>query len=90
MCRRAVCHSCRKVTYEGCGRHVEQVLASVPTPQRCMCESAEGKPTRAEPDAALEGGAVRHTHVPRHMDGSPDRSKDGWWTRIITWMKSPA
>ncbi|MFF8309536.1 DUF6221 family protein [Streptomyces lydicus] len=26
MCQRAVCRSCRKMTYEGCGRHVGQVL----------------------------------------------------------------
>jgi hypothetical protein len=46
MCQRAVCQSCRKVTYEGCGGHVEQVLAGVPTPQRCMCEPRKRKPVR--------------------------------------------
>ena len=37
MCSPAVCHSCRKVTYAGCGNHAAQVLASVPAHQRCDC-----------------------------------------------------
>ena len=37
MCSPAICNQCRKVTYSGCGMHVEQVLASVPTENRCTC-----------------------------------------------------
>ena len=39
MCSPAVCGTCRKVTYSGCGMHVEQVLANVPTDQRCTCRT---------------------------------------------------
>ena len=49
MCQRATCKSCGKATYRGCGMHVEQVLAGVPTSQRCSCPptapSAARKPT---------------------------------------------
>lgn len=37
MCQRATCRTCGKATYTGCGQHVEQVLAGVPTSQRCQC-----------------------------------------------------
>ena len=37
MCSPAICSQCRKVTYTGCGMHVEQVLANVPQDQRCTC-----------------------------------------------------
>jgi hypothetical protein len=37
MCSPAICNQCRKVTYTGCGMHVEQVLANVPQDQRCTC-----------------------------------------------------
>jgi len=35
MCRRVECSECRKPTYAGCGKHVEQVPASVPGEERC-------------------------------------------------------
>ncbi len=37
MCSPAVCRSCGKVTYSGCGMHVDQVLRNVPQENRCMC-----------------------------------------------------
>ena len=37
MCRQVKCSSCGKPTYAGCGMHVEQVLAGIPTAQRCAC-----------------------------------------------------
>lgn len=37
MCRRVECRRCGKPTYQGCGQHVEQVLAGVPKSQRCGC-----------------------------------------------------
>ena len=35
MCRAVTCRTCGKTTWAGCGQHVNQVLAGVPTPQRC-------------------------------------------------------
>lgn len=37
MCSPAICPSCRKVTWSGCGRHVDQVMAHVPADKRCTC-----------------------------------------------------
>jgi hypothetical protein len=37
MCQRATCPTCDRPTFAGCGMHVEQVLADVPTAQRCQC-----------------------------------------------------
>ncbi len=51
MCTRAQCPTCNRPTYNGCGRHVEQVLGDVPTSERCEC--AEG------PRQAEEVGAKR-------------------------------
>ncbi|WP_416970784.1 hypothetical protein [Streptomyces sp. 4F14] len=41
MCQRAVCRTCQGITYQGCGMHVDQVLAGVPTSQRCTCARRE-------------------------------------------------
>ncbi|GAA4984776.1 hypothetical protein [Kitasatospora paranensis] len=40
MCRRAICRTCSRITYAGCGMHVEQVLAGVPAANRCACDKA--------------------------------------------------
>lgn len=39
MCSRVNCRSCGKVTYSGCGQHLDQVFAGVPKDQRCDCAS---------------------------------------------------
>lgn len=35
MCQQAVCKTCGKITWRGCGQHVDQVMASVPRGNRC-------------------------------------------------------
>jgi len=37
MCQRIQCPDCKKPSYSGCGRHVEQVLGDVPVAERCRC-----------------------------------------------------
>ena len=37
MCQRVTCKCCGKPTYAGCGRHIEEVLGSVPPEARCHC-----------------------------------------------------
>ena len=51
MCRIVTCHTCGKITWAGCGRHVSQVLAGVPAAQRC--------PGHASEPAAGSGGWLR-------------------------------
>ncbi|MDP9884638.1 hypothetical protein J2W21_002151 [Sinomonas atrocyanea] len=35
MCSPATCPTCGKVTWTGCGQHVDQVFADVPESRRC-------------------------------------------------------
>ncbi len=37
MCYQVQCPRCHKTTWDGCGQHAEQVMASVPTEQKCTC-----------------------------------------------------
>lgn len=37
MCSPARCHQCGKITYSGCGMHVQQVMANVPPAEQCTC-----------------------------------------------------
>lgn len=41
MCRATTCKTCGKTTWAGCGQHVDQVLAGVPTAQRCAGHTKE-------------------------------------------------
>jgi hypothetical protein len=36
MCRQVSCRKCGKVTWAGCGQHVQQVMRGVPNSQRCQ------------------------------------------------------
>lgn len=38
MCQKVVCPKCKKFTWSGCGKHIEQALAGVPMDQRCTCK----------------------------------------------------
>jgi hypothetical protein len=44
MCQRVVCGNCGKATYQGCGMHVEQVLADVPEARRWTCRATKAQP----------------------------------------------
>lgn len=53
MCQRVVCNKCKKPSFVGCGRHVEQVLGDVKPEDRCRCReekraSATGEPSFLE------------------------------------------
>lgn len=37
MCSPIHCSSCGKVTWTGCGQHVDAVMADVPRNQQCTC-----------------------------------------------------
>lgn len=41
MCSPTRCRNCSKTTWTGCGNHVDQVMRSVPKPQRCDCSAKE-------------------------------------------------
>ncbi|MFM9376751.1 hypothetical protein [Gordonia sp. VNK21] len=35
MCQRVTCPTCGKITWQGCGSHVDEVMRGVPQAQRC-------------------------------------------------------
>ena len=37
MCSPVTCLSCGKVTWSGCGEHIEEALAGIPEEQLCTC-----------------------------------------------------
>ena len=37
MCYPVRCGRCQGVTWDGCGMHADQVMATVPEEQRCTC-----------------------------------------------------
>jgi len=37
MCSAVRCNKCGKVTWSGCGQHIEEALSGVPVDQRCTC-----------------------------------------------------
>ena len=52
MCRATRCKTCGKTTWAGCGQHIRQVKAGVPTKDWC-----HGQHTPAEKAAAGSGGS---------------------------------
>jgi len=44
MCRAVTCRQCGKVTWAGCGQHVDQVMAGVPKSRRCPGHANDAGP----------------------------------------------
>lgn len=40
MCVRIVCSKCKKYTYSGCGKHIDQALKGLTEDQKCKCNNA--------------------------------------------------
>jgi hypothetical protein len=38
MCSPVKCKKCGKVTWEGCGQHIEEALAAFAADERCQCK----------------------------------------------------
>jgi len=47
MCSPARCSSCGKITWTGCGMHVDSVMANVQPAQRCDCADQAAPPPAA-------------------------------------------
>ncbi|MGV1007528.1 MAG: hypothetical protein ACOYBY_02835 [Dermatophilaceae bacterium] len=58
MCQRVTCKQCHKVTWVGCGQHVEQVMAGIPPDARCPGHA--GDPSAPSGLARLFGRRARH------------------------------
>jgi hypothetical protein len=51
MCQLAACPQCKRPTYAGCGKHIEQVLGHVPKADRCRCRETVQTQAHAAPRA---------------------------------------
>ena len=49
MCYPVQCPACGKTGWDGCGRHVEAVMRSVPEPNRCACGQPAADAPAQEP-----------------------------------------
>lgn len=41
MCSPARCSSCGKITWRGCGMHVDAVMAQFPASEHCTCRDTQ-------------------------------------------------
>jgi hypothetical protein len=41
MCQKVICPVCKKYTWSGCGKHIEQAQKDVPLNQRCTCKKSK-------------------------------------------------
>jgi hypothetical protein len=41
VCRQVTCRQCGKLTWAGCGQHVQQVMRDVPKTERCAGHEGE-------------------------------------------------
>lgn len=44
MCSVVTCRRCGKVTWSGCGQHIDQVMRGIPRNQRCEGHENEAAP----------------------------------------------
>ncbi len=44
MCSPATCPSCNKITWRGCGMHVDAVMVNVTPENRCECSVQPAQP----------------------------------------------
>ena len=58
MCSPVKCKNCGRVTWSGCGDHVDQVMATVPVDQRCVCNALPST-TQAPEDPPLNSERTR-------------------------------
>ncbi|HTJ69540.1 MAG TPA: hypothetical protein VL551_18525 [Actinospica sp.] len=75
MCQRVTCKTCGKATYQGCGMHVEQVLAGVPASERCRCESTGA--------GAGTGAGAAASAVFAAASASADAGRGGLLSRLL-------
>jgi hypothetical protein len=52
MCRPTTCKTCGKTTWAGCGQHVADVKAMVPSNQWCNGQHTAAEKAAAKPDKA--------------------------------------
>lgn len=56
MCRPTTCKTCGKTTWAGCGQHIGQVKAMVPSNQWCNGQHTAAEKAAAKADEGAGGG----------------------------------
>ncbi|CUR59851.1 conserved hypothetical protein [metagenome] len=56
MCRPTTCKTCGKTTWAGCGQHIGQVKAMVPSNQWCNGQHTPAEKAAAKADKTGNGG----------------------------------
>ena len=56
MCRPVTCKVCNKTTWAGCGNHISQVKATVPSGQWCNGKHSQYEIKQAQETRAAQGG----------------------------------
>ncbi|PWY86747.1 hypothetical protein BO70DRAFT_333163 [Aspergillus heteromorphus CBS 117.55] len=57
MCMKAICSTCKKTSWYGCGLHIPSVMDRIPDAERCTCEpKVERDGKEYPPKAAAPGG----------------------------------
>ncbi|KAE8662863.1 hypothetical protein F3Y22_tig00113124pilonHSYRG00238 [Hibiscus syriacus] len=51
MCYRVDCNKCGKYSWDGCGKHLSKLYASIDEGKRCMCRPWPGVITTTIPSA---------------------------------------
>lgn len=57
MCMRAKCRQCSKVTYSGCGKHLDKVFQGLPESELCRCKARASQAIANAVRATTEGNA---------------------------------
>lgn len=57
MCMRAKCRQCSKVTYSGCGKHLDKVFRGLDESELCRCKAQAAQALAAAVRIITEGSA---------------------------------
>jgi hypothetical protein len=57
MCMRAKCRQCSKVTYSGCGKHLDKVFRGLEESELCKCRALSSQAVANAVRAIQEGNA---------------------------------
>jgi len=57
MCMRAKCRQCSKITYSGCGKHLDKVFRGLDESELCRCKALSSQAIAAAAATITEGSA---------------------------------
>jgi len=76
MCRRITCSICKKVSWAGCGMHVEQVLRGVKDEDRCKCREKKSANINIPTKIPINPNDPNDPNANNYHDKDHDKSND--------------